>query len=94
MDQYIKSFEIISLWDRMDVRWNDVHQDVNVLVGINGAGKTTLLNTMYNYYHSSLPKELRNLVNGNTVSTPVLKSEISFDCYAQIKTLQKDLSSF
>jgi len=24
----------------------------------------------------------------------VLKSEISFDCYAQIKTLQKDLSSF
>ena len=60
MDQYIKSFEIISLWDRMDVRWNDVHQDVNVLVGINGAGKTTLLNTMYNYYHSSLPKELRN----------------------------------
>ena len=42
MDQYIKSFEIISLWDRMDVRWNDIHQDVNVLVGINGAGKTTL----------------------------------------------------
>ena len=71
MDQYIKSFEIISLWDRMDVRWNDIHQDVNVLVGINGAGKTTLLNTMYNYYHSSLPKELRNSVNGNTVSTPV-----------------------
>lgn len=71
MDQYIKSFEIISLWDRMDVRWNDIHQDVNVLVGINGAGKTILLNTMYNYYHSSLPRELRNLVHGNPVSTPV-----------------------
>ena len=38
----------------------------------------------------------RLLIDGSEIDfeNQVLKSEISFDCYAQIKTLQKDLSSF
>lgn len=46
MNQYIKSFEIHGLWDRLNINWDNIHYDVNILVGINGVGKTTLLNTI------------------------------------------------
>lgn len=71
MDQYIKSFEIHGLWDRLNINWHYIHYDVNILVGINGVGKTTLLNTIYNYYHSTLPKELKGLVKGSDMDVPV-----------------------
>jgi len=84
MDQYIKNFEIIHLWGKINIRWENIRQDVNVLVGINGAGKTTLLNAIYNYYNSSLPKELKNSVKGNEVSVPITFIK-SFDVPSESK---------
>lgn len=85
MDQYIKKFEIHYLWNRLNIIWEDMHDDVNILVGINGVGKTTLLNTIYNYYHSSLPKEFKSLViKGNEVDVPVSFIR-SFDVPAESK---------
>lgn len=46
---YIKDFYVTGLWKRFDIRWTEVHQDVNIIVGINGCGKTTLLNLIYDY---------------------------------------------
>ena len=50
---YIRFFSIENLWNRLDLKWDDIHPDVNIIVGINGSGKTTLLNCIYDYYHSS-----------------------------------------
>lgn len=84
MNHYIKKFEIAFLWNRLNIIWNFIHDDVNILVGINGVGKTTLLNTIYNYYHSSLPKELKGLVKGNEIDVPVTFIR-SFDVPAESK---------
>jgi predicted ATP-dependent endonuclease of OLD family len=40
---YIKRVEISKLWGKYDIVWDNLHADVNILVGINGSGKTTLL---------------------------------------------------
>lgn len=47
---YIHSFCLNSMWGYKTVNWENVKEDVNILVGINGVGKTTLLDAMYNYY--------------------------------------------
>jgi predicted ATP-binding protein involved in virulence len=44
---YIKSVEINKLWGKYDIVWDNLHPDVNVLVGINGSGKSTLLKIIY-----------------------------------------------
>ena len=42
--EYIKRFEITSLWNgQKHIVW-DLKPDVNILSGINGAGKSTILN--------------------------------------------------
>ena len=51
---YIKDFEFHKMWDRYDLAWHDLHEDVNVLVGINGKGKTTLLDAINSYYNKLL----------------------------------------
>lgn len=43
---YVKKVEINDLWGYKNLHWNNVHPDVNIIVGINGSGKSTLLNTL------------------------------------------------
>lgn len=47
---YIRSFQINHLWSNQNIHWDDIHPDVNILVGINGSFKTTLLRLMYEYF--------------------------------------------
>ena len=47
---YIKSFMLESMWGYKTVEWNNINEDVNILVGINGVGKTTLLDAIYSHY--------------------------------------------
>lgn len=44
---YIKRVEINKLWGKYDIVWDNLHPDVNILVGINGSGKSTLLKVIY-----------------------------------------------
>ncbi len=46
MEGKIKSFEISNLWGKYNLNWNDINENVNILVGINGGGKSTLLKVM------------------------------------------------
>ena len=41
------------LWGQKKIVWNDIHPDVNIIVGINGKGKTTLLDSIYKEYEKS-----------------------------------------
>ncbi len=50
-EKYISQIFISGLWDRLNISWNSIHEDVNIIVGINGSGKTTLLNILYDYYN-------------------------------------------
>ena len=52
---YIEYFVYRKMWDRYDLEWHKLHQDVNILVGINGKGKTTLLDAINNYYNNKFP---------------------------------------
>ena len=42
----IQRVEIKNLWGKYRFIWDDLHQDVNILVGINGSFKTTILNIL------------------------------------------------
>ncbi|MDE7421916.1 MAG: ATP-binding protein [Muribaculaceae bacterium] len=71
-EKYINQFYILRLWDRIDISWSDIYDDVNIIVGINGSGKTTLLNIIDDYYNGvRLKKNLAQSVEGNPVSSPV-----------------------
>lgn len=52
---YIQDFIYRKMWDRYDLEWHNLHEDVNVLVGINGKGKTTLLDAINSYYNHKFP---------------------------------------
>ena len=66
---YIKEINIEGLWGKKDIRWSNIHPDVNILVGINGSGKTTLLN-MIDAYYSQDSKELKRY-KGSIEGMPV-----------------------
>jgi len=68
---YITNIEISRLWNRLDIRWDNIHEDVNILVGINGAGKTTLLNIIYDYYRHTLAKDLKGKVSATPIDIPI-----------------------
>ena len=73
---YIQDFEYRMMWDRYDLVWHNLHEDVNVLVGINGKGKTTLLDAMNNYYNQKLPTSFfkkygENRIWGTHLDCPV-----------------------
>lgn len=42
----IKRMSIHNLWSRYDFEWNEIHQDVNILVGVNGSGKSTFISVV------------------------------------------------
>ena len=50
MSNKIESFQADGLWNRWNIRWNNINPQMNIIVGINGSGKTTLLNILYGYY--------------------------------------------
>ena len=50
MGNKIISFQVDGLWNRWNIRWNNINPQMSILVGINGSGKTTLLNMLYGYY--------------------------------------------
>lgn len=39
----IQKLEIHNLWSKYDYIWEDVNEDVNILVGVNGCGKSTFI---------------------------------------------------
>ena len=44
---YISSIEINGLFGNRDIRWDNLHQDVNILGGPNGSGKSIILKSCY-----------------------------------------------
>lgn len=54
--QYISNVKVNKLWGRLNINWENINNDVNILVGINGCGKTTLLNLISDYYSTQKPK--------------------------------------
>lgn len=69
---FISSFHVQKMWKRIDIQWDNINEDVNILVGINGCGKTTLLNIISDYYSGQkIKKNLAESVSGTQTSTPV-----------------------
>ncbi len=85
-NRYITWFQVNKMWGRINLRWDDVNDDVNILVGVNGCGKTTLLNLIYDYYSGQKLKKnaVAESVEGNGISSPVSYIR-SFDVPANTK---------
>ena len=70
--KYIEAFYVADLWHRLNISWENVYEDVNILVGINGSGKTTLLNLIYDYYTGKRFKQsVARSLDGNPINSPV-----------------------
>jgi len=70
--KYIQQFYVKGLWGRLNVLWDSLNEDVNILVGINGSGKTTLLNLIYDFYKGVKQKKgIAEEINGNEVDIPI-----------------------
>lgn len=83
--KYIGWFQVRRMWGRLDLQWEDIHDDVNILVGINGCGKTTLLNLMSDYYTGQkIKKGIAESVSGTAIDSPVTYIR-SFDVPANAK---------
>ncbi len=73
------------MWGRVDLAWSQIHEDVNILVGINGCGKTTLLNLISDYYTGQkIKKSMAESVKGTAIDSPVTYIR-SFDVPANVK---------
>lgn len=85
-NRYITWFQVNKMWGRINLRWDNVNDDVNILVGVNGCGKTTLLNLIYDYYSGQKLKKnaVAESVEGNEISSPVSYIR-SFDVPANTK---------
>lgn len=69
---YIQQFDVKGLWERMDLSWKNLNEDVNILVGINGCGKTTLLNLIYDYYKNEKQKKgVVTKIEGSQLDVPI-----------------------
>ena len=83
--KYIGWFQVWRMWGRLDLQWEGIHDDVNILVGINGCGKTTLLNLMSDYYTGQkIKKGIAESVSGTAIDSPVTYIR-SFDVPANAK---------
>lgn len=84
-NKYIAQFQVQKMWGRINLQWDDMNEDVNILVGINGCGKTTLLNLIFDYYTGQkLKKNVAKSVSGTAISSPVTYIR-SFDIPANAK---------
>lgn len=83
--KYIAQFQVKKMWGRLNLQWNNINEDVNILVGNNGCGKTTLLNLISDYYTEQKPKKsVAESVSGTEISSPVTYIR-SFDVPANAK---------
>ncbi len=86
---YIENFKM-NLWHTHQIDWDEIHKDVNILVGINGAGKTTLLNGIYDYYTKfqytshKLSASATSIACGNWTEIPITYIR-SFDVPSNVK---------
>ncbi|MDO4165439.1 MAG: ATP-binding protein [Bacteroides sp.] len=84
-NKYIAQFQVQKMWGRINLQWNNIKDDVNILVGINGCGKTTLLNLISDYYSGQKPKKnVAESVSGTEISSSVTYIR-SFDVPANAK---------
>lgn len=82
---YINQFQVNEMWGKISLNWQNLHEDVNILVGINGTGKSTLLNLMYDYYTGQkVKKEIAESLSGNEIEIPITYIR-SFDVPANTK---------
>jgi len=58
---YIKRVEIKNLWGKHNIVWDDLHPDVNILVGINGSAKSTLLKII----HAAISRDEKSIAGLN-----------------------------
>ncbi len=58
-ENHITRVEIKKLWDKYDIVWENLHADVNILVGVNGSGKSTLLKIIY----AAISRDEKSIVN-------------------------------
>lgn len=66
------SFQTDELWNgELMIEWDNVNEDVNILVGVNGCGKTTLLNAIC----SSLQKEDAPVIYLKCLDNPARDNE-------------------
>lgn len=82
--KYIERFEVQQMWGRITLQWENIQEDINILVGINGGGKTTLLNLIYDYYTGKTKKKSQPVVKGNTIESSITFIR-SFDVPAKAK---------
>lgn len=69
---YIQNFEYHNLWNKYNVCWHQIHEDVNILVGINGKGKTTLLDAINAYYNFKPGKNNAKWIEATPLDCPVV----------------------
>ena len=69
---YIQNFEYHNLWNKYNVCWHQIHEDVNRLVGINGKGKTTLLDAINAYYNFKPGKNNAKWMEATPLDCPVV----------------------
>lgn len=68
---YLKSFTAVGVWEHRTFDWQDINDDVNILVGINGSGKTTFLNMMYDRLMDS--NKIKAVTSLSCAITPFLE---------------------
>ena len=71
MSDYIKEFKLYGLWKSNTLSWENIRQDVNIVVGINGSGKTTLLNAIYVHYCTKTKPKVYEKASGNSIDVPI-----------------------
>ncbi len=69
---YIQDFVYHNLWNKYNVVWHHLNEDVNILVGINGRGKTTLLDAINTYYNGKSGKGSLKCVEASPLDCPVV----------------------
>ena len=70
--KYISQVLVRKMWGRVNLQWNNVNEDVNILVGINGCGKTTLLNLIYDRCNGTkIKKDIAEEVSCTDIDSPV-----------------------
>lgn len=89
----IRAFRVKGLWGEKDLLWENIHPDMNILVGINGSGKTTLVNLMYAYWWDAkaLAKIKHSMVSG-TPAAGSLPTEAVYVRNLDVPTRRKEES--
>ncbi len=61
---YLYKVEVNGLWGIKNILWENINEDINIIVGINGSGKTTLLNIIW-----------KSILNGGSLKKNAAKDE-------------------